>query len=240
MGFDQLTLSMLTVAASVAVIHTAAGPDHYVPFVMMARARGWSRRQALLITAVCGLGHVASSIVLGGLGIAIGAAIGAIDAWESYRGDIAAWSLVAFGLAYALWGVRQSMRHRRGYELHAHGGEHAHVHIHKHGGHDHGHARGFGIDRDVTFWVLFTIFVLGPCEPLIPIFVAPVSEGRWDVAIAAAAVFSVVTVATMLVITGLALAGVERLRSRFLERWMHTLTGGVIAASGFAILYLGL
>ncbi len=240
MEFDQLSLSMLAVAATVALLHTAAGPDHYVPFVMMSRARKWSRRKTLLITAVCGVGHVSSSIVLGGIGIAVGAAIGSVESWEGHRGDLAAWGLVAFGLAYALWGLRVGLRAKRGYAIHTHGGAHGHVHIHAGGGHGHGHAHGDGGSASMTFWVLFTIFVFGPCEPLIPIFVVPVSEGRWDVAIASAVVFSLVTIVTMLVITATAIAGLAQLRSGFLERWMHSLSGSVIAASGLAILYLGL
>jgi hypothetical protein len=29
-------------AASVAFVHTMLGPDHYVPFIAMAKARDWS------------------------------------------------------------------------------------------------------------------------------------------------------------------------------------------------------
>ena len=34
-------LLIAPVAASVAAIHTISGPDHYLPFVAMAKARSW-------------------------------------------------------------------------------------------------------------------------------------------------------------------------------------------------------
>jgi threonine/homoserine/homoserine lactone efflux protein len=93
---------------------------------------------------------------------------------------------------------------------------------------------------NLTFWALFLIFVLGPCEPLIPLFVLPASRGDWALAVATALVFTVVTLATMVGVTAAALAGAKRIRFGRLERWSHTLAGSVIAASGLAILFLGL
>jgi len=232
---DALSLNVLLAAAGLAITHTALGPDHTLPFLMLARARRWSVSRTLLVTLACGVGHVVSSLLLGGVGLALGYGVARVGAWEETRGGVAAWALIAFGLAYALWGVRHAVRRRTGLDPHQHGGE---VHMHAHGEHTHGHARGTG--SRTTFWALFTVFVLGPCEPLIPLFVLPASRGRWDVALLTAAVFSVLTVATMLVLVRLALAGMRRLPLARLERWSHALAGGVIAASGLAVVFLGL
>ena len=64
---DQSILLLMWTAATIGFIHTLAGPDHYLPFVMMARARQWSQRKTLWITLLCGIGHVLSSVVLGPL-----------------------------------------------------------------------------------------------------------------------------------------------------------------------------
>ena len=37
----ETTVLALT-AAAIAFVHTLLGPDHYLPFVAMAKARGWS------------------------------------------------------------------------------------------------------------------------------------------------------------------------------------------------------
>ena len=232
---DALSFNLLLAAAGLAITHTALGPDHTLPFVMLAQARRWSVARTMLVTLACGVGHVASSLALGGLGLALGYGVAHVTAWEEARGGLAAWALIALGTAYAAWGVRHAVRRRRGLDPHVHGDD---VHMHAHGDHTHGHADGAG--SRTTFWALFTVFVLGPCEPLIPLFVLPASRGRWDVAALTAAVFSLLTVATMLVLVRLALAGMRWLPLERLERWSHALAGGVIAASGLAIVFLGL
>jgi sulfite exporter TauE/SafE len=229
------SLSILAAAGGVAFFHTLLGPDHYLPFIVLARARSWSTARTLVVTAVCGLGHVASSVLLGGLGVLFGVAVARIEGAEGFRGDLAAWALVAFGLAYAVWGLRHALRSSKGIETHEH---HGHVHLHTHGNADHDHEHGMG--SSATFWALFLIFVLGPCEPLIPLFVLPASRGDWGLAIATAVVFTLVTLVTMVGLTALALTGAKQLRLGPLERWSHTIAGAVVAVSGLAILFLGL
>ncbi|MFI5166550.1 MAG: sulfite exporter TauE/SafE family protein [Thermoanaerobaculales bacterium] len=231
---DAFSLDLLIAAAAIALTHTVLGPDHTLPFVMLAQARGWSQRRTLVVTFLCGLGHVGSSVVLGVVGLALGFGVAHLTAAENARGGLAAWALVAFGLAYAVWGVRHAVRQRTGLVPHVH---HGHVHLHTQGEQRHEHA---GVDRSrTTFWALFTIFVLGPCEPLIPLFVLPASRGRWETAALTAVVFSVITIATMLTLVSLALSGVKRLPLAAFERWSHALAGAVIAGSGLIVIVLG-
>lgn len=236
MEMSSFSPSLLAAAFGVGVVHTLLGPDHYLPFIMLAKARGWTRLRTVAVTAACGLGHIASSVILGGLGIAFGLAIGSIEDLESGRGPLAAWALVAFGAAYALWGLRQAFRRRKGIEAHTHGDE---VHIHSHGHHPHGHEHR-SVGATTTFWTLFIIFVLGPCEPLIPLFALPASQGRWDVAVMTAAVFGVATLASMIGATLAGLQGLKLLNLGPLERWSHVIAGCVIAAAGLSVIYLGL
>jgi len=236
MDMGTFSPSLLAAAFSVGVVHTLLGPDHYLPFIMLAKARGWSRTRTIAVTAACGVGHVASSVVLGGLGIAFGLALGHVEKLESGRGSLAAWALVAFGVAYALWGLRQAFRKRKGIEAHTHGDE---VHIHSHGLHPHGHEH-HNVGAATTFWTLFIVFVLGPCEPLIPLFALPASQGRWDVAVMTAVVFGLATLVSMIGVTVAGLQGLQLLNFGALERWSHVIAGCVIAAAGLSVIYLGL
>jgi sulfite exporter TauE/SafE len=232
---ETLTANLLVTAATVALVHVLAGPDHIVPFVALARARHWSASKTAWITFWCGVGHVLSSLLLGGLGLALGAGLAHLTAFEEVRGGVAAWALVAFGLAYALWGTRRALVHRHQLTLHAHG--HG-VHIHAGGATPHQHQ---GENTSVlTFWSLFLIFAFGPCEPLIPLFMLPASRGLWDVAWATGAVFGAVTLATMVTVVLVVRAGTLRLPLGSLERWSHALAGSVIALSGLAVIFLGL
>lgn len=233
------TSMLAVVAAGVAFVHTLAGPDHYVPFVAMARARDWSTRRAATITCACGAGHIVSSIVLAVLAAAAVVGTERILALESLRGDLAAWGLIAFGTLYMVWGVRRALRNRPHAHWHAHddGTVHDHTHDH-HGGHLHPHERP--ARPSLTPWVLFTIFLFGPCEPLIPILMVPASTSDWIGFATIAALFAVVTIATMLAAVFLALHGLRRIRVQALERWSTALAGATIAACGFAIVVLGL
>ena len=66
---NDITVLMF-VAASIGFFHTLFGPDHYLPFIVMARANRWSTIKTIWITLLCGVGHVVSSVVLGIIGIA--------------------------------------------------------------------------------------------------------------------------------------------------------------------------
>jgi sulfite exporter TauE/SafE len=232
-------VALTILAASIGVGHTLLGPDHYLPFVVLARARGWSKATTVLVTTLCGLGHVGSSIVLGTIGIALGVAVARVEGIESTRGDVAAWLLTAFGLVYMVWGIRRAARHRTHSHVHAHSGGETHVHVHDHErAHLHPHDQGAAAPA-LTPWVLFTIFVFGPCEPLIPILMYPAAaESAFGVALVAG-VFGAATILTMLAIVLLLSFGLSRLPTRGLERYSHALAGLAIFLCGVAI-HLGL
>jgi len=232
-------LVLAATAASIGFVHTLLGPDHYLPFVVMSKARGWSRRKTLTVTTLCGLGHVAGSVLLGIVGIALGIAVGNLEAIEAVRGDWAAWGLIAFGLTYLGWGLKKAYKDRPHSHEHQHadGTVHSHGHTH-HDGHAHVHKAPQG--ALLTPWALFLIFVLGPCEPLIPLLMYPASQASWAAVIGVAAIFGVATLVTMTTVVALAVFGLERVSFAPLARFSHALAGGAVTLSGGAIVFLGL
>jgi nickel/cobalt exporter len=233
------TSLLLLTAASIALIHTLVGPDHYLPFAGMARAFSWSRQRTVAITLLCGLGHVLSSALLGLVGIALGLGLASLQAIESARGHFAAWALTAFGLLYCAWGLRRAMRHQPHGHAHAHadGTIHAHTHIHEHD-HLHVHAQEGDGAAKLTPWLLFTVFLLGPCEPLIPLVMYPAAKHDWMGVGLVTLVFGLVTLLTMTAAVLSCAAGLRQVRVAHLERYSHALAGSVIALCGFAILAL--
>ena len=252
-------------AASVAFVHTVLGPDHYVPFVAMSRAGAWSRRKTIVITLLCGLGHVLSSAVLGLIGIAFGVAVFKLQWIERFRGDLAGWLLIAFGLVYFLWGVRRAIRNQPHTHFHSHadGVIHAHEHTH-HADHVHVHlckamvsepgaqatgqaapplVGGADQSRDregagragITPWVLFTIFIFGPCEPLIPILMYAAAKGTTWTVLGVTIVFSVITIATMLTIVLSSSWAIGIAPLRRWQRFGHALAGLAVLACGVAV-----
>lgn len=225
-------------AASIGFIHTIIGPDHYLPFIMMAQAQKWSRVKTMWVTFLCGIGHVLSSVLLGFVGIAFGVALHRLELIESVRGEMAAWALISFGLLYAAWGVRRALKDRAHEHAHQHedGTEHSHSHTHLLSGAAHRRSH----HRVMTTWALFTVFVLGPCEPLIPLLMFPAAQESMLGIAVVSTVFGLVTIATMMGMVLLVSAGLHRLPMQSLERWTHAMAGGIIACSGLAIQFLGL
>ena len=230
MGQDILALSLA--AASIGVTHTALGPDHYLPFVALSKSGGWSRTRTTVVTLVCGLGHVLGSIVLGILGIAAGMVVGSLESFEATRGDIAAWAMLIFGLTYLAWSIYQLLRDR------AHG--HSHHHHHHHIDDKLEQAKGRKALGGGVFWAIFLVFVLGPCEPLIPLLMYPAAEHNIGSVVLVAGVFSVATLATMLTIVLVLGEGIERFNIGWLERYGNIFAGSIVTLCGVAILFLGL
>ena len=231
---DATLQVLLSTAVGIGFIHTVVGVDHSLPFVVLGRARAWTLRKTLSITALCGVGHVLSSVVIGGLGLSLGVAVGKLEWLEASRGDIASWVLIIFGTLYAAWSVARRRRVHRHTHRHADGV----VHAHTDGLVTHNHAQMPPVS--MTLWGLFIVFVLGPCEPLIPLLMVPaLSMDGWAVALVVSA-FGVTTIGTMLVVVAIGHAGLRMPVFRRLEPHANTLAGVLIAGSGFAIRMLGI
>jgi nickel/cobalt transporter (NicO) family protein len=178
-GSDR-ALGLLSLAAvTIALVHTLCGPDHYIPFVAMSRVGNWSLRKTMIVTLLSGLGHVASSVVLGFAGIAAGEILSRLELIEQSRGKTAGWLLIFCGVIYLTWGIIQVRRNRPQVHCHIHGASpYCHEHLDPHASLSEGPKRPRQTDHSwgtapqaarLTPWVLFTIFVFGPCEPLIPL-----------------------------------------------------------------------
>ena len=92
----------------------------------------------------------------------------------------------------------------------------------------------------MTPWVLFVIFVLGPCEPLIPLLMYPAAKESTMGLILVTGVFSAVTIFTMLGVVLISTMGLNFIPFKKMERYTHALAGATIFFSGMAIQFLGL
>jgi ABC-type nickel/cobalt efflux system permease component RcnA len=227
-------------AATIAFVHTLLGPDHYLPFVAMAKSREWPVTRAMRITLLCGSGHIVGSVVLGFIGIYASIRLGALELIEGFRGDIAAWALVSVGLVWMAWGIRRGYRKHSHAHWHRHGDvEHCHEHSHSHE-HAHVHGAGEGGRCSLTGWAIFIVFVLGPCEPLIPILMFPAAKESIVGLLAVTSVFAVVTLLTMLAAVAVSVWGLKSVRLPGVERFSEAIAGGTITLCGLSIAVLGL
>lgn len=219
LGAPQMSVLLLG-TAGVAILHTLAGPDHYLPFIVMGRARRWSVARTVFWTTLCGLGHVASSVLLAVAGVVFGFGLERVRFIEEFRGNLAAWAMIAFGLVYLAWGLNKAVRHPH----------HAHTHVPA------GTPEGFRL----TPWVLFTIFLFGPCEPMIPLVMYPAAQGSWADVWVVVAAFSGLTIGVMVAVVLLGQRGLGLLPAGRIGRFRHAMAGGTVLLAGCAIQFLGL
>lgn len=209
-NFDSLFV-LLVSTVTIGVVHALA-PDHWVPFVSIGRAQKWSKTKLAWVTFVSGIGHVGSSILIGSIGLILGFSLTHLSSIESHRGQVAGLLLIGFGLAYAVWGLK-------------------HVHHHYHPKID--------PKRSVTLWTLVAIFVLGPCEPLIPLMFVGAAHGWLAVALVSV-LFSIVTLLMMVGQALLGYVGLSLTRFAKIEHYSHAAAGLIIAVTGFMVLFLGI
>ena len=223
-------------AASLGVVHTLVGLDHALPFAVLSKAHNWSLRKTLAITIVCGVAHVASSVLIGLLVVWAGLDLLEAINLETARGSVAAWGLVALGIGYGLYRWNQKRKSVDHDHMHVHvdGSVHRHQHTH-HEDHAHTHAEG-------ARWPvlgLFLVFLVGPCEVLIPVLVVPAGALGLGSALLVSLTFCLATVLTMVAMVWGLLKGIGTINTNWFYQNSHWLTGGTIASSGLAIIILG-
>lgn len=233
---ETSTFLLLLTAATLGIMHTALGPDHYVPFIALSRLEKWSFRKTTLITVLCGIGHVMSSVIIGLIGIAFGIALEHLETIESTRGEIATWLLIGFGLFYFIWGLKLSLSSGHSH-LQSIDDPHSHLYEHSFFGKT---LRFLKIRNQSTIWILFIIFIFGPCEVLIPLFMYSSSQHNFTVAILVATVFGISTILTMTTIVLLSIKGLSFIKVKGIEKYAHAIAGFTIFICGISIKLFGL
>lgn len=177
--------------------------------------------RAMMWTLVCGIGHVGSALLIALVFMYASHLMTESDvSWlNENRGNLAAWALIGFGAAYLLYSLRKSRLHR-------------HHHIHA------GEALAERSGK-ITPWIIFIIFVLGPCEALLPLLAPSAALGMGCVALVTI-VFSVCTIATMMLAVALGMRGLSLLHSRWLEHHAGELAGFTIMLCGIGIAFFDL
>jgi ABC-type nickel/cobalt efflux system permease component RcnA len=235
MNFAALT-TIAAIGFSVAFFH-AAIPTHWLPFVLVSRARGWSRGKTLAVSTLAGLGHVGLTSLLG-LGIA----------WFGFQLNekmghlfplVTGSLLLAIGAFYfwRQWSGR-GVRHH-----HVVGAQH---HPTEHCGHEEENSHWDEELKDSRLvsdqtgdWAaisgLLVMLTLSPCELFLPVYLSGVQFGWWGFVVLSL-ILAVGTLAGMLLFTWLTLVGLERFQVQKFERYEAALLGTIFALLGLLVL----
>lgn len=191
----------------VALLH-AALPTHWLPFVLVGRAQGWSGRKTLAVAALAGSGHIVSTVVLAVMLMTAGMAL---EAWSGLvLTRIAGAVLIGFGLLYLLSrapAVDGEPRPRR------------------------------RVSDLAAILGLVGVLVLSPGESFASVLLAGLPYG-WSGFVVLSLVLASATLGGMLLFTGASWAGAARLRLDLVERYERLLLGGALCVLGVLILVL--
>ncbi|CAN5699754.1 hypothetical protein BH11BAC3_BH11BAC3_05400 [soil metagenome] len=224
---------LIVTAVSIASLHTFTGPDHYLPFIALSKARGWSLSKTIGWTILCGSGHVFSSVLLGLGGAALGWSFSKLNWFENIRGGIAGWIMLLFGLGYGCWGLYQASKNMAHKHFDLDEDDNLFVFEHKHG------AAVLPKERHkVTPWVMFIIFILGPCEPMIPLLYFPAAKNSWSGMVILIIIYTLVTLFTMLLMVILGYLGFGFFKVANMEKYVHALGGLTIFICGVGMIFL--
>ena len=232
---------LTTIAATgftVAFFH-AAIPTHWLPFVLVSRARGLKRGKTLAVSALAGLGHVALTSLLG-----------LVIAWFGFQLDehaedlfpkIAGGVLLLIGLFYfwRQWSGRGVLHHHPPGGQHQASSECGHSHAHAHSHWDDELKESQLVSKKSGDWAaiggLFMMLTLSPCEGFLPVYLSGVQFG-WRGFIILSLILALGTLAGMLVFTWLTLVGLERVQVQKFERYEAAMLGSIFTVLGVLLL----
>ncbi len=226
--------ALILTAISIALLHTISGPDHYLPFIVLSKTRGWGLSKTIGWTIACGLGHVLSSVVIALGAAAIGWSFSKIVWIENVRGGLAGWLMLLFGFFYLIWGMIKFVQNKshKHFDLDVEGSLYVFEHVH-------GRSVMPKERFKVTPWVMFLIFVLGPCEPLIPLLYFPAIQNSPFGLFILIITYTSITILSMLGLVLLGYFGIVFSISVKLEKYIHILGAFATIVCAVGILWLG-
>jgi putative Mn2+ efflux pump MntP len=239
----ETTYLLIATAGFTALFHTLI-PDHWLPFVLVARSQGWSLRKTFWTTLLSAAFHVTLSLGLGVLALFLGreftAAIG--ERIERFAG----FGLLFFGLVYTLFFLTGSGKHQHYFP--GHGGHHPLEDYHGTGEEAGGASSADGPsprhilsrhlgDHPLSALTLAAVVGLNPCVLAIPLMMATVADGLWSL-LAVASSFAVTSIVVLVSASLLGYQGMRRLNLDFLNRYGEVVSGLLIAALGLLIVVL--
>jgi ABC-type nickel/cobalt efflux system permease component RcnA len=229
------TPALFAAAAGVGFGH-AILPDHWVPLAVLGRARRYPLSKVARLSGLAGIAHVLLSIVLGAVIIAVGLQFRSTV--QSAQNAIIGSLLIATGVGFAIFeltGHGHSHGHEHGNNHdHGHGHDHGHDHDHDHGHDHHHHHEHRGIRGLAAVMVPFGA-AASPDLTILPVFLAATAVGV-PTAIGSLAIFSAVTIATIVALTLTAAKGGYQVHGHWLDRWGNGITAVVLVVIGALVL----
>jgi hypothetical protein len=225
----QTSIFLLLGAAGVVAILHSILPDHWVPLAVVARTQRWSLLHVGRVSLLASLGHVITSLILGGIIALTGLQFQ--HEIETQQGHIVGAVLVLTGIAFLIWGLV-------GHGPHGHPHEDSHIHNHEH---ERAHKYGLRkeqplIKRLAAIAVPFGM-AASPDLTILPVALAASTIGTVAI-VGVLSIFAILTIATFISLTMIATLAGYQIKGDWLEKNANTITSLVLIAIGI-VAYIG-
>jgi nickel/cobalt exporter len=257
-GVNSLPVLLLA-AAGVGFGH-AVMPDHWLPLAILSRTRHHRTGKLVRLSLAAAVAHVVVSLLLGGVVIGVGLEFRAAIA--GHTDLVVGGILLAAGTVFLILDLRgKGHGHAHGAHDHDHDSHEHHEHAshgahhehdrdgHEHERHDHaGHGGGTAVlDRPATQTQvrgargLAAVLVpfgaaASPDLTILPVFLAASALGA-GAALGSLAVFTIVTVLTIVGLTVATALGARRLTAPWIDRSANLLTAGTLLLIGALVVF---
>lgn len=190
------------------IVH-ASIPNHWLPLVAIGKTEEWSVRDTIGVTFITGMAHTLSTILIG---VLVGVAGYALSTYfATITGWVAPGILVILGVLYLLWGMRQSYHHHHFDQL----------------------LKSPQKSKTSIVLSLSIAMFFSPCIEIEAYYFVAGNLG-WEGIIAVSLIYTIITIAGMLLLVWLGMKGVRKIKSRFLEHHEKTITGVLLIVLGIA------
>ena len=196
-----------------AFIH-AAIPTHWLPFVAIGEARGWTPRKTVGAVALAGGGHVLVTTALG-----VGLAWFGFELNERFE-HVFQWAVAALLFGLGAWLIWRGRPHCCEARVRGSGGT------------------GAKTGDRIALWSLFLTLTLTPCEVMLPVYLSASPYGLPGIAFLSV-VLAVATLGAMIAFTWLTAIGVRKEGWDWLKTLDQRIIGVLLCLLGVATVPLG-
>lgn len=210
-------LSQIIIGAFLLSIVHASIPNHWIPLVALSKAEKWNEKLTLGITAIAGFAHTLSTIIIGIIVGFFGYELS--GSYSFIVGVIAPSILILLGIIYLILSIRDNKHHH------------------------HHHTHEINIDdvnlplaKKTTTAIILTLTIsmfFSPCLEIEAYFFVASKLG-WEGIITVSVIYTVITIAGMLLLVWLGMKGVKKIKFHFLEHHEKTITGILLIVLGIA------
>jgi len=202
-------LSQIIVGAFLLSIVHASIPNHWIPLVALSKSEKWTEKFTLNATFIAGFSHTLSTIIIGIIVGFIGYKLSA--SYSIIVGVIAPGLLVLLGIIYLALSIRANKHHHHNHEINLNGAKKKST---------------VGIITALTISMF-----LSPCLEIEAYYFIASKHG-WQGIITVSLIYTIITIAGMLLLVWLGMKGVKKINSHFLEHHEKTITGIILIFLG--------